>query len=40
MLSKRPNQEFFSLDLSAATDRLPVLLQADILDALGLGGTY
>jgi len=40
MLIKKANQEFFSLDLSAATDRLPVKLQADILDALGLGGSY
>lgn len=40
MLIKKTNQEFFSLDLSAATDRLPVKLQADILDALGLGGSY
>lgn len=30
--------EFQSVDLSAATDRLPVILQADILTALGLPG--
>jgi len=29
-----------SVDLTAATDRLPVLLQADILDALGLPGGW
>lgn len=40
MLEKRPNSEFYSLDLSAATDRLPVTLQADILDVLGLGGKF
>jgi hypothetical protein len=27
-----------SMDLSAATDRLPVRLQAQILDTLGYGG--
>jgi len=32
--------QFFSIDLSAATDRLPVSLQEDILSALGLGGKY
>jgi len=31
--------EFYSIDLSAATDRLPVSLQEDILNLLGLGGT-
>nr|UPW42138.1 MAG: putative RNA dependent RNA polymerase [Xinjiang mito-like virus 46] len=38
MLDLRRGSLFYSLDLSAATDRLPVSLQADILDALGLNG--
>jgi hypothetical protein len=40
MLEKRKQSDYFSLDLSAATDRLPVKLQADVLEALGLGGRY
>jgi len=38
ILEKRVSDNYFSLDLSAATDRLPVLLQSDILEALGLNG--
>lgn len=38
MLDLKRGSKFYSLDLSAATDRLPVSLQADILDALGLNG--
>lgn len=38
ILETRTGSEFYSLDLSAATDRLPVHLQEDILEALGLGG--
>lgn len=38
ILEKRSGSKFYSLDLSAATDRLPVHLQEDILEALGLGG--
>jgi hypothetical protein len=38
MLEKFPNQEYHSVDLSSATDRLPVILQADLLTALGLPG--
>lgn len=39
MLEKNKNSQFYSLDLSAATDRLPVSLQKDILNCLGLCGT-
>lgn len=35
------NGKFFSFDLSAATDRLPIELQRDILNILSLNlGTY
>jgi len=37
-LEKRNGSSFYSLDLSAATDRLPVHLQEDILEVLGLNG--
>jgi hypothetical protein len=38
ILEQKVSDQYFSLDLSAATDRLPVKLQADILEALGLKG--
>jgi len=38
ILEKRNGSSFYSLDLSAATDRLPVHLQEDILEVLGLNG--
>lgn len=38
ILETKNGSQFYSLDLSAATDRLPVHLQEDILEALGLGG--
>jgi hypothetical protein len=38
ILKNKISDQYFSLDLSAATDRLPVKLQADILEALGLNG--
>jgi hypothetical protein len=36
--SNKGSREFNSLDLSNATDRLPVKLQADILTCLGYPG--
>jgi hypothetical protein len=39
MLELKKGSKFDSVDLSAATDRLPVKFQADILDALGLSGS-
>jgi len=38
-LLEKGYSEYYSLDLSAATDRLPVSLQEDILNLLGLNGT-
>jgi hypothetical protein len=38
ILESKSFDKFHSVDLSAATDRLPVKLQAQILDALGLRG--
>jgi hypothetical protein len=40
MLGSNVNSEFYSIDLSAATDRLPVKLQEQILDEIGYGGRF
>lgn len=34
-----PGHKFYSFDLTAATDRLPIDLQVDILNALGINGS-
>nr|WLK77422.1 RNA-dependent RNA polymerase [Suillus luteus mitovirus 5] len=38
-LMETPGKKYYSFDLSAATDRLPVSLQADILKHLGVEGS-